>query len=271
MTDGPDVEERPPDRRPEVWSSGADGYHGSFAGFTGLYVDEMLDRLGVDAGSAVLDVATGTGSAAVRAASRGATVTAVDFAPGMVEVARRRLEEVGPGSTAEVMDGEHLDLPDSSFDAGLSMFGLMFFPDRAAGLRELARVVSPGGRVGTATWDIDGFLMHGLVGEALARVLPDVRRDPPPPVWAPVGTPDGLRSLFDGAPVEDVEVHAVERRWHFEEPARFFTDMPGWAPPMQAAFRSMPPEVAAAAAEAFGEVGPTAPGCRWWRCSGPPR
>ena len=89
----------------------------------------------------LLDVAAGTGVVALEAARRGAEVLATDFAPGMVEVMRRRFAAEGLDARAEVMDGQALSLHDQSFDMGTSTFGLMFFSDPLAGLRELRRVL----------------------------------------------------------------------------------------------------------------------------------
>jgi len=248
--------ENGPDQVPEAWSDGADGYDANFAGYTAMYSDEMLDRLMVGAGTTLLDVAAGTGATSVRAAERGARVTATDFAPGMVEVAARRLREGGHDtSVAMVMDGQDLDLPDDSVDAAVSMFGLMFFPDVDAGLAELRRVVRPGGRVGIATWDLEGFPMHRLIGAALARALPERVPTPPPlPTWARVGTADGLRSALDGAGLDDVAVTGATRPWHFRDPDRYFRDMPSWSSPVRPLFDSLPEDRIAAAAAAFVEV-----------------
>jgi len=261
------MSDTPADQRPEAWSDGATGYAEAFADYTATYVDEVLDLLGVHEGTAVLDVATGTGAAALLAARRGATVTAIDFAPGMVEVATSRLADAGAGAATAVMDGQDLDLPDAAFDAALSMFGLMFFPDAPRGVAEMARVVRPGGRIATTTWDLDAFPLRRLVGDALSRVLPDAGQlSDRPPTWAAHGSVEGLHRLLDVDGVLDVEVRSVERRWHFADPARFFLDMPGWSPPVQDLFDALPAPAVERAAVAFVDVvgeqggGPGAPG-----------
>ncbi len=244
------------DQLPDGWSDGASGYDENFAGFTVMYADEMLDALRVEDGSRVLDVAAGTGATSVRAAERGAAVTATDFAEGMVEVARRRLRVGGhDSSTAVCMDGQDLQLPDSEFDAAVSMFGLMFFPDTAAGVAEMRRCVRLGGRIGLATWDLDGFPMHRLIGEALATAVPGIGSEPPPPpTWAALGTVDGLRSLLSVAGLVDVTVQRVDRPWHFEDPARFFCDMPSWSSPMRPLFEALPDDRIGAAAASFADL-----------------
>ena len=249
--DGPAI-----DQRPESWSDGADGYQEHFAAYTSLYADEVLDLAGVGPGTELLDVAAGTGAVSVRAAERGARVTSTDFAPGMVEVAARRLREGGhEDAVARVMDGQDLDLPDDVFDAAVSMFGLMFFPDMDAGLSEMRRVVRPGGRIGIGTWDLEGFGIHRLIGAALARALPDRPPAAPPlPTWAAVGTPDGLRDRLAAAGLDGAEVRSAVRAWTFADAGQFFREMPSWSSPVRPLFDMLPADRIDAAAEAFSEI-----------------
>jgi demethylmenaquinone methyltransferase / 2-methoxy-6-polyprenyl-1,4-benzoquinol methylase len=97
----------------------------------------------VGPGSTALDVATGTGDLAIELARRGAQVTGSDFAPAMLEIARRK----APGLTFEEGDALALAHPDDSFDAATVGFGARNFADLDRGLSEMARVVRPGGRV----------------------------------------------------------------------------------------------------------------------------
>jgi ubiquinone/menaquinone biosynthesis C-methylase UbiE len=244
------------DQLPQGWSDGADGYDDNFAGFTGLYADEVLDLLGVGPGTALLDVAAGSGATSVRAAQRGAGVLSTDFAAGMVEIADRRLREGGFGdSAARQMDGQSLDLPDDSFDVGVSMFGLMFFPDTGSGIAELARVVRPGGRIGLATWDLEGFGMHRLIGGALEVAVPGFGDHPrPEPTWAHLGTVDGVSQLLASAGLTAVAVAPMVRRWHFEDPERFFAEMPSWSCPVRPLFEMLPQDRIDAAAAAFADL-----------------
>ena len=118
--------DRSPDQHPENWSAGAEGYEQAFAPFTGGFADEALRLVGVTPGQDVLDVATGTGALALRAARAGGRVHAVDFAPGMVALVTARLEAEGhEAARTDVMDGQALALDDDSFDRAFSMFGLI--------------------------------------------------------------------------------------------------------------------------------------------------
>ena len=133
--------------RAEVWTAVAPSYDAAIAPIMQPYAATMLDLLSLTRAAGrpkLLDVATGTGVVAIEAARRGADVLATDFAPGMVEVIRQRFAIEGVDARAEVMDGQDLDLDDESFDVATSTFGLMYFPDPTAGLRQLHRVLQPG-------------------------------------------------------------------------------------------------------------------------------
>lgn len=121
-------------------------------------IDRLLDRLDVGPGLRLLDVATGSGELARPAATRGASVTAVDFAPAMVEAARRRAAEEQLVIDVQLGDAEALPCPDASFDVVASSFGVMFCPDHRAVARELGRVCRTAGTLGLACWILDaGF------------------------------------------------------------------------------------------------------------------
>jgi ubiquinone/menaquinone biosynthesis C-methylase UbiE len=118
--------------------------------------DHVVEVLGVTPGERWLDLATGTGAVAVRAARRGASVTGVDFAPVLIDTARRLAAEEGIDIEYEVGDAENLRFDDGSFDVVSSTFGVMFAPDHEAVAAELARVTRQGGRMGLACWRPDG-------------------------------------------------------------------------------------------------------------------
>lgn len=137
-------------------------------------IERLLDLLEVGEGQRLLDVATGSGELARPAAARGASVTAVDFAPELLDAARRRAAEDGVTIETDVCDAEALCYPDASFDVVASTFGVMFCPDHRAVAAELARVCRPGGKLGLACWIFDGGFADVL--QAIAPYQP-----PPPP------------------------------------------------------------------------------------------
>lgn len=111
-----------------------------------------LERIGqIGRGTRILDIAAGTGALSIPAAHMGASVTAIDIAPGMVELLSERLSPF-PTSGAHVMDGTSLNFPDASFDAAASIVGTSLFDDWKRGLAEQVRVLRPGVRAALATW-----------------------------------------------------------------------------------------------------------------------
>ena len=113
------------------------------AGLHHRWRERAADLAAVGAGMRALDVATGTGDLAIELASRGAEVTGMDFAPAMLEVARAK----APSIAFEEGDALALRYDDAEFDAVTVGFGARNFADLDAGLREMARVTRPGGRV----------------------------------------------------------------------------------------------------------------------------
>lgn len=114
--------------------------------------DHLVSALGPRPGERWLDVGTGTGAVALRAARAGAAVTGIDLAPGLVTTARRLAAADGLQARFDVGDAEDLPYEDGSFDVLSSAVGAIFAPDHRATAAELARVVRPAGRLGLAAW-----------------------------------------------------------------------------------------------------------------------
>jgi SAM-dependent methyltransferase len=114
--------------------------------------DHLVEELSPGPGQRWLDVATGTGAVAARAARAGADVTALDLAPRLIETARRVAAEEGHAIRFDVGDCEDLPYEDATFDVVSSAVGVIFSPDHHAVARELARVCRPGGRLGLVAW-----------------------------------------------------------------------------------------------------------------------
>lgn len=240
----------------EVWTSAAPGYEQAIAPIMRPYAVTTLDLLGLTGGVArlrLLDVAAGTGVVALEAARRGAVVLATDFAPGMVEVMRRRFAAEGLPARVELMDGQALQVEGESFDLAVSTFGLVYFPDPPAGLREMRRVLREGGRVSIASWDMTRAGLEQWIGAALARAVPDLQAPPPPP-WASLCEAAGLQQALLAAGFVDVVVHEVTHHWQVQDPADFFRRLPDWTPPLRPLFAKLPPETIDRAAGTFSDV-----------------
>src|SRR5215207_3490643 len=114
--------------------------------------DELVARLAPEAHERWLDLATGTGAVALRAARAGAEVTAQDLSPELIETARRLAVGAGLGVRFDIGDVERLPYRDASFDVVSSAHGIGFAVDHAAVAAEIARVCRPGGRLGLTYW-----------------------------------------------------------------------------------------------------------------------
>jgi ubiquinone/menaquinone biosynthesis C-methylase UbiE len=142
----------------------------------------------------VLDVACGSGNAALAAARRYCEVTGVDYVPALVERAKTRANAEGLRIDFRIGDAQALPFADASFDIVVSVFGVMFAPDHEKAASELLRVCRPGGRIGLCSWMPTEF--GGEFFAIHARYVP-----PPPGIKSPVrwGTEGGLLELFGTA------------------------------------------------------------------------
>jgi SAM-dependent methyltransferase len=156
--------------------------------------DHLVAELAPRAGETWLDVGTGTGGLAVRAARAGATVTGSDLAPALIETAKRLANEEGLQILYEVGDAEQLPYEDGSYDIVSSSFGLMFAPDHGAAARELVRVTRHGGRIGITAWDPEGG-----IGD-IFRMLGSFQPPPPEGAGNPLdwGREEHARELLEG-------------------------------------------------------------------------
>lgn len=179
-------------------------------------------------GQKVLDVACGTGVLARAAASRvapGGTVVGLDRNEGMLGVARR----VAPAIEWRHGLAEALPFEDQAFDAVVSQFGLMFFEDRATALREMWRVLRPGGRLAVAVWDVlEHSPGYAAMTELLKRLFGDHVADA---LRAPfvLGDPETLHALFAQAGIPRAEIHTSNGTARFPSiEAWVHTDVKGW-------------------------------------------
>ena len=159
----------------------------------------LVEACGITAGDRVLDVAAGSGNAALPAARTGATVVASDLTPELLDQGREAAAAEGLDLAWEVGDAEALPYDDGSFDAVISCVGVMFAPFHQAAADELVRVTRSGGRIGLISWTPEGF-----IGQMFATMKPYAPPPPagaqPPPLW---GDEEHVRSLL-GDRVTDV-------------------------------------------------------------------
>jgi ubiquinone/menaquinone biosynthesis C-methylase UbiE len=160
--------------------------------------ERVVRRAGVSAGETVLDVACGTGNAAIRAALAGGRVVGVDLTPELFEAGRENAREAGVEVEWVEGDAEALPVRDGSFDVVLSVFGCMFAPRQAVTAQELARALRPGGRLCVTAWAPDGAMgefFHTIGG----HLPPPPAGAQPPLLW---GSEDHVRELFADTAVD---------------------------------------------------------------------
>jgi SAM-dependent methyltransferase len=141
----------------------------------------------------VLDVAAGSGNAALAAARRGARVIATDFVPQLLDAAARRAQVEGLAIDTRVADAQSLPFGDAEFDVVLSTFGVMFAPDQQRAADELLRVCRPGGRIGLTAWTPDSVMASTQAIAARFASFPPVSGLRAPIEW---GTESRVRELL---------------------------------------------------------------------------
>jgi len=196
-----------PDQDPSRWDGFASAYERVFEPLTTGFASQVFDRLGPLAGQRMLDVACGAGGAAIEAAARGASVMAVDASPGMIGRVRARSSIV----TAQAMDGAALEFADAAFDLGFSCFGIVLFPDPAAALGALRRVVRPGGRVAIVTWtQPQRYELAARLQRAIVAVRGEGLPAAPLPAQLRFVEPAVLMGLVGDSGFEAVEIVTLE-------------------------------------------------------------
>ncbi|MGH9949085.1 MAG: class I SAM-dependent methyltransferase [Pyrinomonadaceae bacterium] len=170
-----------------TWSAGD---FAEIAKHIGKTAEEFVERLNIQPGMKVLDVACGSGNLAVPAAKRGADVSGIDIADNLIEAAKHRADAEGVTINFEQGDAEVMSYDDNSFDIVMSMFGAMFTPRPDVMASELVRVCKPGGMIAMANWTPTGFT--GQMFKVSGKYVP------PPNMPAPVlwGVPENVVERF---------------------------------------------------------------------------
>jgi SAM-dependent methyltransferase len=195
----------------------------------------LVEACGIGPRHRVLDVAAGSGNAAIPAALAGATVVACDLTPELFASGREKAVQHGVDVEWREADAEALPFADDEFDVVLSCVGVMFAPHHQAAADEMARVCRPGGTIGLVNWTPEGF-----IGQMLAAMKPYAPPPPPgaqpPPLW---GNEDHVRTLL-GQRITDVGVRrqtvTVD---HFADPGAFRNYFKSRYGPTIAAYRGI--------------------------------
>jgi SAM-dependent methyltransferase len=234
MTVAPET--APPDfgaikqRQQLAWSSG--DFHMVAARIV-LVAERLVDAADLQAGWHVLDVATGSGNAAIAAARLGCDVVGVDYVPSLLD--RGRVRALAEGLSVSYVEGDAESLPfeDDSFDAVTSVFGSMFAPDHGRAAAELLRVTRPGGRIALASWAPEGFI--GELFRTTAAFVPPPAGVASPMLW---GTEQHLRELF-GDGLASLSVTEQTFTFRFGSAKEFVAFFRRWYGPTVKAFEAV--------------------------------
>jgi SAM-dependent methyltransferase len=219
-------------RQQATWASGDFSVVGSRIVYQ---AEQLCETADLQAGWRVLDVATGSGNAAIAAARCGCRSIGVDYVPALLE--RGRVRAAAEQLDVQFVEGdaENLRFPDAFFDAVLSIYGVMFAPDHHRAARELVRVCRPGGRIALASWTPGGFI--GETFRVFSRYMPPAPGLQPPVCW---GDEVYLDALFGrvATSITNYPRTAVFRFRSAEENVDFFRTYYG---PTLRAFESLDP------------------------------
>ena len=213
---------------PMPWDLLASAYEEEVLPSFRFFVEEALRRAAPPVGARLADIACGPGTFALLAAERGFEVDALDFSPEMVALLERAVRERGiTRIRPRLGDGQALPYPDRGHDGAFSLFGLMFFPDRARGFSELCRILRPGARAVVSSWQpMERSPTLVTLFAAMQQALPAPPSQPPP-----LGTADACRAEMERA-FGEVEVHPVSTRVSFSSVAALWASMERSMPPV---------------------------------------
>lgn len=233
-----------PDQKPQLWDDHVCLYEEVLEPLTQSLALKAIEALCLKEGAGVIDSGAGAGGAALELARLGMRVTAIDASTGMAARMKERAAGAGLPLDVLVMDGQRLLLPDSSFDAALSVLGVILYPDAAAGLLELRRVVKPGGRIALVTWtEPEAYELALELRAAAAAVLGELPASVPP---AQLRFKDNnqFQVLFEAAGLSGIAINTVAGLLKAPS-ARWLADRVAFAPGMAAMLASFRPHESA--------------------------
>ena len=217
-------------RQQAAWSSGD---YSAVAARIVPIAERLVEAADIAAGSRVLDIATGSGNAAIAAARAGARVVGVDYVQSLLERGRLRAGVEGFDIEFRLGDAEQLPVEDAAFDTVLSVVGVMFTPDQERAAAEILRVTKPGGTIALANWTPGSFV--GGMLKTVGKHLPPPAGVKPGPLW---GTRERLEELF-GDGIRDLVTAEREYVFRFSSAEAFVEFFRATYGPVHKAFAAL--------------------------------
>ena len=217
-------------RQQAEWAAGDGARLGALGA---IHAELLCEAIDIHPGERVLDVAAGSGAAALAAARRWADVIATDFVDHLLDSARRVADAYGLTLQTQIADAQNLPFDDDEFDVVISTFGAIFAPDQQAVADELLRVCRPGGRIGLVAW---------TPGSLMDDVFRTTQRHVPPPAglratieW---GKEDRIRELFRNR-INTLRITTRQFTFRYRSPTHLLEYLRSWDGPTHVAFNAL--------------------------------
>lgn len=210
---------------PEPWSLVSAGYVTDTKPLFEQYCNEALRLSGYDGTGKILDVACGPGTLSLLIHKEVDEIQAIDFSQGMLDCFDREIEQNGINNIKTcLMDGQNLNFADNEFDWAFSIFGLMFFPDRMQGFREMYRTLKPGGRAAVTSWApvTDSPLMQ-LMFSAMGAAFP--KKPESSPSILNLEDPVNFKKEMQEAGFANVSITHFDGTWELTSVEEFLDSM----------------------------------------------
>lgn len=200
----------------EPWDLVSSGYADTTMKIFIGYAEKALAYAQVSPQDHIVDVACGPGTLSLLAAERVEQVDALDFSEQMLAQLHERVQQSGVRNIQLIQgDGQNLPYADASFDAAFSMFGLMFFPDRVAGMKELRRTLKAGGRAVISSWlpmqESEAMMAMFSVVQALNPEVPDPQAN-----MTSLENPTVFEQELVQAGFSNIQIHKASLRYRYQ-------------------------------------------------------
>jgi ubiquinone/menaquinone biosynthesis C-methylase UbiE len=238
-----------------AWETQAESYDRTFTPLLMQVANQALTLAGVGPGTQLVDIAAGGGAVSLPAAQMGADVQAIDYSEAMVRLLSAKARGLGLGNLdVRVMDGTDLAFDDGTFDVAASQLGIMLFPDRSQGLREMARVIRPGGKgIMVVFGPPDRVQPLTLFFKALVASVPGFSPPANSPLFA-LKDPEVLRAEMQAAGFGEVTVDRFEVTFLAETGDALWDSVLAGAPAITGLMKSVSEQDQAAARRRLNEL-----------------
>jgi len=242
---------------PENWDLASKGYSEKVAPLMmEVFAEDFVDRLTINNHTNAIEVACGSGAITSTLSKSVDSLLAVDFSPAMLDLAKSRIEAEGSDNVSfALMDGQALEVEDETMERAMCCFGLMLFPDRHKGFKELHRVLKPGGKAVVSGWaGPDKFEAFGLFTGAIQKAFPDIPKpDSPPPVFT-LADLDSFKSQMEAGGFTYVSVEYIEKELTLNDFDELWGMLTVGAPPVKMLFNKLGSERKSSVHDALTEI-----------------